>query len=123
MVAALTAPAAPASSSRRVSRLVEDVLACGTPTLSAPAVSRETVNDVQTDGSSGNQDAKGGDNLVSFGKPLLLLLRKDQRAVGRHVELTAGADDDVGVDAESLLDGGRQTGGPGQVVSNFAVAD
>jgi len=50
-------------------------------------------------------------------------LGEDELAVGDDVELTAGARDDVGVDAERLLDRGRQTGGLRQVVSNLAVAD
>jgi hypothetical protein len=37
--------------------------------------------------------------------------------------LPSGTDDDLGVNTDRVLDGGRQTGGLGQVVSNLAVAD
>jgi len=50
-------------------------------------------------------------------------LGEDELAVGDDVELTAGARGDDGVDAERLLDRGRQTGGLRQVVSNLTVED
>ena len=70
---------------------------------------------------SGGQGAERVDDLVGLGKPLFLLLREHEGPIGGHVELAAGADHQVDVDAEYLLDGGRQTGGLGQVVSNLAV--
>ena len=72
---------------------------------------------------SGGKGAERVDDLVGLGKPLFLLLREHEGPIGGHVELAAGADHQVDVDAEYLLDGGRQTGGLGQVVSNLAVAD
>ena len=51
------------------------------------------------------------------------VLREDELAVGDDVELATRARGHVGVDAERLLDRGRQTGGLWQVVSHLAVAD
>jgi hypothetical protein len=55
--------------------------------------------------------------------PAERLLRKHQPAIGDHFELAARTLDERGVNAERLLDLGRQTGGPGQVVSLNAVRD
>ncbi len=63
------------------------------------------------------------DNFVWFGEPLFRLFRKHEIAVDHDVELPSGTDDDLGVNTDRVLDGGRQTGGLGQVVSNLAVAD
>jgi len=52
-----------------------------------------------------------------------LLLREDQLAVERDLELPAGTLDEGGVNALRLLDLGRQTGGPWQVVSLHAIGD
>ena len=56
-------------------------------------------------------------------KAFFRLFRENQFAVRCHVELTATPDDDVSVDAQRVIDRGRQTGGLRKVVSNFAVAD
>jgi hypothetical protein len=52
-----------------------------------------------------------------------LLLGEDQPAVEHHLELPAGTLDERGIDAARLLDLGRQTGGPGKIVSLDAVRD
>jgi hypothetical protein len=68
----------------------------------------------------------GGDQLQNFlvlGKAAELLLGEDQLAVEHDLELPAGALDEGGVNALRLLDLGRQTGGPWQVVSLHAVRD
>ena len=51
------------------------------------------------------------------------LLREDELAVEHDLELAATALDECRVDAMCLLDLGRQTGGPWQVVSLHAVGD
>ena len=51
------------------------------------------------------------------------LLREDQAAVSDDLEDAAVALDQGRRDAVLLLDLGRQTGGPGQVVSAYAVFD
>jgi hypothetical protein len=44
-------------------------------------------------------------------------------AVRYDVELASLTDGDLNREAERVLDGGRQTGGLRQVVSNLAIAD
>jgi hypothetical protein len=63
------------------------------------------------------------DDFVRFREPFFRLFRKHEIAVGNDVELPTGTDEDLGVNADRVLDGGRQTGGPWQVVSNLTVAD
>ena len=69
------------------------------------------------------ESPQGADDLLGLREAVFRALGEDELVVGDDVELTAGARDDVGVDAERLRDRGRQTGGLWQVVSNFAVAD
>ena len=67
--------------------------------------------------------AERADDLARFRKPLLGVLGEDQLAVDDHVEDPVGALDELGLDAERLLEFGRQTGGPRQVLSTRAVGD
>ena len=62
-------------------------------------------------------------DFTGFWKAPLLFLREDQLAVEHHLELPSRALVEHGVDVTQLLDLGRQTGGPGQVVSSNAVGD
>ena len=57
------------------------------------------------------ESPQGSDDLIGLREAVFSALGKDKLAVGYDVELTAGARDDVGIDAECLLDRGRQTGG------------
>src|ERR1043166_6287278 len=52
-----------------------------------------------------------------------LLLREDELAVHAHLELTTAALDERALHAAFLLELGRQTGGPGKIVSSDAVTD
>ena len=47
---------------------------------------------------------QGPDDLIGLREAVFRALGEDELAVGDDVELTAGARDDVGVDAERLLD-------------------
>jgi hypothetical protein len=71
--------------------------------------------------------SRGNGNLIEdlgvVGESALLLLREDQLVVEDHFELAPGTFDQRRVDAPLLLDLGRQTGGPWQVVSGHAVGD
>ena len=67
--------------------------------------------------------AQGADDFSRFGEPLLGVLGEDRPAVGDDVEDPVVARDQLGVDAERVLDFGRQTGGPRQVLSADAVGD
>lgn len=71
----------------------------------------------------GGEIPEGADDLIGLGEPVLFGLGEDERTVGHDVELATGADEHLGVDAERVLDRGRQTGGLRKIVSNFAVAD
>jgi hypothetical protein len=51
------------------------------------------------------------------------VLREHELAVGSDIENAVRALDELGLDAERLPDLGRQTDGPGQVVSGNAVGD
>jgi hypothetical protein len=51
------------------------------------------------------------------------VLGEDPLPVRHDVEDAVVALDELRLDAEFLLDRGRQTGGPGQVVSAYAVGD
>jgi len=57
------------------------------------------------------------------GKAAVAVLGEEQLAVERDVENPAAALDELRLDAERLLDRGRQTGSPGQVVSGAAVGN
>jgi hypothetical protein len=52
-----------------------------------------------------------------------LVFAVDEPAVRLNVEDAAGTLDELGVEAVLALDGGRQTGGPGVVVSLHAVGN
>jgi hypothetical protein len=71
--------------------------------------------------------AGGGGNLVEdlleLGPAPGLFLREDDLTVECDVQLSTTALGERGVEATRLLDLGRQTGGPGQVVSGDAVRD
>ena len=53
----------------------------------------------------------------------LAMLGKNDGAVGGDVEDAAATLDELGLHSELPGDLGRQTGGPGQVVSDYAVGD
>jgi hypothetical protein len=61
--------------------------------------------------------------LVLFREAPGLVLREDESLALVDVEDAAGAAHELGIDAGLLLDLGRQTGGPGKVVSSSAVVD
>ena len=63
------------------------------------------------------------DDLALAGEAAFFLLGEDRLAVDADDEDAAAAADELTVDAELLLQRGRQTGGPGKVVSNAAVVD
>lgn len=62
-------------------------------------------------------------NLVVVGEAPFLLLREDRTAVDTNIEDAARSLDQLRLDVKVLLDGGRQTGGAWEVVSNPAVFD
>ena len=62
-------------------------------------------------------------HLLVLGEPTDLILGEDQFSVGGDIEDAAAAFDELGLDAVGLLDGLRQTGGFGEVVSLHAVLD
>lgn len=75
-------------------------------------------------------EAEGSDPLFQEGLHLSLLrkaiqslLREHQVLVEPHLEDPAGAADQLRVEPETILNRGRQTGGPGLVVSSPAVLD
>jgi cell division FtsZ-interacting protein ZapD len=75
---------------------------------------------------SGARALPGGDcflDLAREGKAPDLLLREDELAVQPDVEDAAAALDQLGADAQLLLQLVRQTGGARQVVSGHAVLD
>ena len=51
------------------------------------------------------------------------MLREQRAPIEQHLELTALAAHERGVEALLALDLGRQTGGAGKIVSHHAVAD
>ena len=51
------------------------------------------------------------------------MLGEDELAVGGDIEDAVRALDELGLDSQRLPDLGRQTDGPGQVVSGNAVGD
>jgi hypothetical protein len=63
------------------------------------------------------------DDLRLGGKTPLLFLREEGVVADGDDEDAAGTADEIGLEAEGLPDRGRQTGGPGKVVSNAAVVD
>jgi hypothetical protein len=66
---------------------------------------------------------QGAEDLVLRRKTAGRSFREDHPAVGDDVEDTAAPFDEIRLDAEMLPDCGRQTGGPGQVVSLAAIGD
>jgi hypothetical protein len=63
------------------------------------------------------------EHLLMFGEAADLILGEDQLPVGGDIKDAAAAFDELGLDAVGLLDGFRQTGGFGKVVSLHAVLD
>jgi len=63
------------------------------------------------------------DDLALGRKASLFFFGEENEVVGGDDEDAAAAADELTVDPEVLLDRGRQTGGPGKVVSNAAVVD
>jgi hypothetical protein len=63
------------------------------------------------------------DHLLLLGEATSLVLRKDELAVAVDVVDATIALDQLGIDAEFILDPGRQTGGAGEIVSTRAVGD
>src|SRR5262249_4002939 len=78
-----------------------------------------------TSGSSSafRHSAQGLQYLFAVGKAARAVLGIDQRTVRRDVEHAVAALDELGLHAELCRDFGRQTGGPGEVVSTDAVLD
>ena len=69
------------------------------------------------------QPAQDLDDLAFGGEPALFLLREELPVVHAHDEDAARAADELTLVSEGSFDLGRQTGGPGKVVSNAAVID
>ena len=63
------------------------------------------------------------EDLVVFGEAPRRVLREEQLGVSVDVEDPVAAADQLGLDADLVADPGRQTGGPGEVVSTSAVVD
>ena len=72
---------------------------------------------------AGGAGAEGGDDLVVLGEALLGVLGEYQVAVGDDVEHAVISFYQLGIDAQRTADGGRQTGGLGEVLSAGAVLD
>ena len=67
------------------------------------------------------QASDGGFDLARFRKSPEFFLGENQGLVGLDFKIAAGALDQFRVGIESLFEVGRQTGGPGLVVSIYAV--
>jgi hypothetical protein len=67
--------------------------------------------------------AQGGDDFGGLGEAAVAVLGEDELAVGDDVEDAVIALEELRLDAERLPDVGRQTGGPRQIVSAYAVLD
>jgi hypothetical protein len=63
------------------------------------------------------------EDLALGRKAAFLFLREERLIADADDEDAAAAADEITVEAERLLDGGRQTGSPREVVSNSAVVD
>ena len=70
-----------------------------------------------------SESAEGVDDLALVGEASLVVFREDLLLTREHVEDASASADELRVCSELRLDLGRQTGGPGQVVSNAAVMD
>jgi hypothetical protein len=91
-----------------------------------PPSRREAASALFTDqyGSAGDGSLlEGRLDLAGMGKAACLLLGEDQLVVDGDFEDSTGSLDELGLDAELLLDLLRQTGGAGVVVSDPAVLD
>jgi hypothetical protein len=75
------------------------------------------------DSGSLSESAKGVDDLALVGEASLVVFREDLLLPREDVEDASASADELRVFSELRLDLGRQTGGPGQVVSNAAVMD
>ena len=53
----------------------------------------------------------------------LFMFREDQFAIGHDVEYAGRALNELGFDPCAFADVGRQTGGPGEIVSTNAIGD
>jgi hypothetical protein len=71
----------------------------------------------------GDSLLKGLKDLAGLRETAQLLLGEDQVVPDRDLEDASAAADELGLDAELLLDLSRQTGGAGIVVSARAVLD
>ena len=63
------------------------------------------------------------DDLPLGWEPSLIVLAEHASVIDRHVEPSAAASNDFAIDPELILELGRQTGGPGKVISNAAIVD
>ena len=63
------------------------------------------------------------EDFTVFGEAIELMFGEEKVAVGVHIENAAAALDERGFVTRRILDLGRQTGGPGEVVSLPAVLD
>lgn len=71
--------------------------------------------------SSAVQRAQRVDDLALIGKAAFVVFGEDTMVAGEDIEDPATAADQLGVVSKLRFDLGRQTGGPGQVVSDAAV--
>ena len=62
-------------------------------------------------------------NLIVLGKPAGDLLRENQITIDAHIKHAAGSFDESGLDVELILQGGRQTGSLGKVISLATIGD
>jgi hypothetical protein len=63
------------------------------------------------------------DDLALGGKATFFAFREEGLIADADDEDAAAAADELTIEAEAVFDGGRQTGGPREVVSNAAVID
>src|SRR5688500_6416872 len=69
------------------------------------------------------QPSQSLNDLSAAWETIVAVLGEEQRAVRGDVEYAVVALDELGLHAQRLLDLGRQTDSPGQVVSAYAVSD
>jgi len=101
------------------------------PPLSGPqGQAEQAATEQEGDGGREGHGSAGGDSLLERGLDLAgereaagLPLGEDQLVVDGDLEDPAGPLDELGLDAQLLLDLLRQTGGAGIVVSDPAVLD
>jgi hypothetical protein len=88
------------------------------------ATEQERGGEREVHGSAGHDSLfEGGLDLAGMRKAAGLLLGEDQLVADGDLEDSAGSFDELGFDAELLLDLLRQTGGARKVVSDSAVLD